>query len=160
MTGISGPDAGRQSWGVRPAIPLVTGLLAAAFLGWLLLAASSPEDRLVAGTGAGLSLLATAVLLSMRVRLTAGPAGFTVRGPAGPREVAWTQVAAISSPTRRRRGLASTSVELDLDDDGLIVLGKTELGADPVEVAEELRRWWWQTRDDRRPGRPVDQPLQ
>jgi hypothetical protein len=160
MTSVPGPDGRLQSWGVRPAIPSITGLLAVAFLGWLLLAASGPEDRLVAGTGAVLSLIATAVLLSMRVRLTAGPAGFTVRGPSGAREFTWTQVAAISSPTRRRRGLASTSVELDLDDDGLIVLGKTELGADPVDVAEALRRWWWQTRDHRWTGRPVDQPLQ
>jgi len=141
-------------------MPVITGVLAVAFLGWLSLAATGAEDRLVAGTGAGLSLLATALLLKMRVRLIAGPTGFTVRGPAGARQVAWSQVAAISSPTRRRRGLASTSVELDLDDDGLIVLGKTELGADPVDVAEELRRWWWQTRDDRRFGQPMDQPLQ
>lgn len=146
-----GPDAGSQRWGVRPAVPIVTGVLAIAFLGWLLVA-SAAEDRLVAGAGAGLSAVATAVLLSMRVRLIAGPAGFTVRGPVGAREVAWTQVAAISAPSRRRRGLASTSVELDLDDEGLIVLGKTELGADPVDVAEELRRWWWQGKDQRRAG--------
>jgi hypothetical protein len=127
----------------------VTGVLAVAFLGWLLLS-STAEDRLVAATGAGLGVLATVMLLTMRVRLVAGPSGFTVRGPGGARHVAWSQVAAISAPTRRRRGLASTSVELDLDDDGLIVLGKTELGADPVEVAEDLRRWWWQGRDQRR----------
>lgn len=152
MTTGPDPDTARQRWGVRPAVPAGTGVLAVAFLGWLIFAASGPEDRLVAGTGAVLSALATALLLSMRVRLVAGPAGFTVRGPAGAREVAWSQVAAISSPTRRRRGLASTSVELDLDDDGLIVLGRTELGADPVDVAEDLRRWWWQTRDERRFG--------
>lgn len=152
MTSSSGPEPQWQRWGVRPAVPVVTGVLAVAFLGWLLLAASDPEDRLVAGTGVGLSLVATAVLLSMRVRLVAGASGFTVRGPAGVRNVAWSQVAAISAPTRRRRGLASTSVELDLDDDGLIVLGKTELGADPVDVAEALRRWWWPVREDRRAG--------
>ena len=140
-----------QRWGVRPAVPVATGLLAVAFFGWLLLA-STAEDRLVAGAGAGLSAAATVLLLTMRVRLVAGPAGFIVRGPVGARRFAWSQVAAISAPTRRRRGLASTSVELDLDDDGLIVLGRTELGADPVDVAEELRRWWWQTRDGRRVG--------
>ena len=140
-------------------MPVLTGVLTAVFLAWLLIAGAA-EDRLVAGVGAALSAAATAVLLSMRVRLTAGPAGFTVRGPAGARTVAWSQVSAISSPTRRRRGLASTSVELDLDDDGLIVLGKTELGADPVDVAEALRRWWWQVRDHRRAGGPADQPLQ
>jgi hypothetical protein len=152
VTTGSDSDTARQRWGVRPAVPALTGVLAIAFLGWLVLAASGPEDRLVAGAGAALSALATVLLLSMRVRLVAGPAGFTVRGPAGAREFAWSQVAAISSPTRRRRGLASTSVEVDLDDDGLIVLGRTELGADPTDVADDLRRWWWRTRDDRRFG--------
>ncbi len=157
---LSGPRSDvDQRWGIRPAVPAVAGVLAVAFFGWLLVT-SGAEDRLVAGAGVALSTVATAVLLSMRVRLRAGPAGFTVRGPAGNRQVAWSQVAAISAPTRRRRGLASTSVELDLDDDGLIVLGKTELGADPVDVAEELRRWWWQTRDDRGVGGAMNQPLQ
>jgi hypothetical protein len=160
VTSSSGPLVPGQRWGVRPAVPVITGVLTVAFGGWLLFASAGPEDRLVASTGAVLSLLATVLLLSMRVRLVAGPAGFTLRGPAGARQVSWSQVAAISAPTRRRRGLASTSVELDLDDDGLIVLGRTELGADPVDVAEELRRWWWQTRDDRHFGQPMDQPLQ
>lgn len=140
-------------------MPVVTGVLALAFLAWLLVATSA-EDRLVAGAGVFPAAGSTAALLTMRVRLTAGPAGFTVRGPGGARTVEWSQVAAISAPTRRRRGLASTSVELDLDDDGLIVLGRTELGADPVDVAQELRRWWWQVRDHRRAEHrgPSDQP--
>ena len=149
MNGAALPTDGPQRWGVRPVVPVVTGLLALAFLAWLLLATAA-EDRLVAGAGVFLAAVSTAVLLTMRVRLTAGPAGFTVRGPAGARQVPWSQVAAISAPTRRRRGLASTSVELDLDDEGLIVLGKTELGADPVDVAQELRRWWFPVRDQRR----------
>ena len=147
----SGPEVDGRRWGVRPAVPVVTGVLALGFVGWLILATAA-EDRLVAGTGAAAGAVATAVLLTMRVRLIARPAGFTVRGPAGARQVAWSQVVAISAPTRRRRGLASTSVELDLDDDGLIVLGRTELGADPVDVAEELRWWWWQGRDQRHAG--------
>ncbi len=145
---VTVPDTAAQRWGVRPALPAVAGALCLAFLVWLVLAGAA-EDRLVAGTGMCLTAVATGVLLSMRVRLSAGPGGLVVRGPVGAREVVWSQVAAISAPTRRRRGLASTSVELDLDDDGLIVLGRTELGADPGEVAEELRRWWWQVRDER-----------
>jgi Bacterial PH domain len=133
--------AGPRSWGVRPLIPAVTGLLCAGFAIWVLIAASS-EDRLVAGVGVFLTAIAAALLLTMRQRLIAGPDGLTVRGPAGARRIRWDQVTGISTPSRRRRGLASTSLELDLDDDGLIVLGKMELGADPVDVAEELRRWW------------------
>lgn len=141
-------DPRRQIWGVRSLVPAVCGALLAAFAIWLLIA-TAPEDRLVAGAGVCVTAIATAVLLTMRQRLTAGPDGFTVRGPVGARQVNWAQVSSISAPTRRRRGLASTAVELDLDDDGLIVLGKTELGADPVDVAADLRRWW----------RPGDHPV-
>ncbi|MET3805880.1 hypothetical protein ABIB25_002888 [Nakamurella sp. UYEF19] len=130
-----------QVWGVRSLIPAIGGLLCLAFAGWLIVA-GSPEDRLVAGAGVCVSAIASAILLTMRQRLIADDDGFTLRGPVGARHVTWGQVVAISSPTRRRRGLASTSVELDLDDDGLIVLGKTELGADPVDVAQDLRQWW------------------
>jgi len=78
----------------------------------------------------------------MRHRLTAGPAGLIIQGPVAARTISWQQVRAITAPTRQRRGLASTSLEIDLDDDGLILLGKTELGCDPIEVAEQLRQWW------------------
>ncbi len=128
-------------WGVRPLIPAACGLACLGFAGWALTTAG-PEDRLVAGVGALVAAIVAAVLLSMRRRLTAGSQGFTLRGPAGARQVDWTRVTAISAPTRRRRGLASTSVEVELDDDVLIMLGRTELGADPVEVAAELQRRW------------------
>lgn len=130
-----------QVWGVRSLVPAVGAVLCLAFAGWLLLA-GSPEDRLVAGAGVCVSAIASAVLVTMRQRLIADDDGLTLRGPIGTRHVRWHQVVAINAPTRRRRGLASTSVELDLDDDGLIVLGKTELGADPLDVAHDLRRWW------------------
>ncbi len=132
---------GRRTWGVRPLVPAVTGLLCALFAIWVVIA-GSPEDRLVAGAGVCVTAIAAALLLTMRERLTAGPEGITVRGPAGSRAIRWDEIAAISAPSRRRRGLASTSLELDLDDDGLVVLGKTELGTDPVDVAAELRQWW------------------
>lgn len=134
-------DDVRRTWGVRPLVPAVAGLLCAAFAIWVVIA-GSPEDRLVAGAGVCLTAISAALLLTMRQRLTAGPDGLTVRGPAGARAIAWHQIAAISAPSRRRRGLASTSLELDLDDDGLLVLGKTELGTDPVDVAAQLRQWW------------------
>ena len=134
---------GAQSrvWGVRAAVPACAGLLCAGFAIWLLLA-TAPEDRLVAGAGVCFSAIAVGLLITMRQRLTADGAGFVVRGPFSARVVGWDQVARISAPSRRRRGLASTSLEVDLDDDGLIVLGKTELGADPTDVAAELRTRW------------------
>ncbi len=122
-------------------MPAAAGLLCAVFAIWVVIA-GSPEDRLVAGAGVFVTAIAAGLLLTMRARLTAGPECLTVRGPAGSRAIRWDEIAAISAPSRRRRGLASTSLELDLADDGLVILGKTELGADPVEVAQELREWW------------------
>lgn len=134
-------DGSRRTWGVRPLVPAVAGLLCAVFAIWVVIA-GSPEDRLVAGASVCVTAIAAALLLTMRHRLTAGPEGLTIRGPAGSRAIRWDQIAAISTPSRRRRGLASTSLELDLDDDGLVVLGRTELGSDPTGVAHELRQWW------------------
>lgn len=131
----------RHEWGVRPALPVALAGLAVALLGWLLIA-DTPADRVVAGVGVLLAAISAALLTTMRRRLTADSAGFAVRGPAGVRQLRWDQVVAIAAPSRRRRGIASTSLELDLDDDGLIVLGRTELGTDPSDVAEELRALW------------------
>lgn len=128
-------------WGVRPLMPAVAGGLSAAFAIWLLIA-DSRQDRLVAAAAAFLMAVTAALLYTMRHRLTVDPAGLTVRGPTGSRHLRWDQVVAIDAPTRRRRGHACTSVELDLENDGLIVLSKTELGADPGDVAGELRRFW------------------
>jgi len=130
-----------QVWGVKPIAPALLGVLCAGFLLWLVLA-TSPEDKLVAGAGVCLSAIAAALLLTMRQRLTAYRDAFAVRGPFGAREVHWATVTAISAPTRRRRGLASTSLEIELDDDGLLVFSRTELGTDPTDVAAALRRWW------------------
>ena len=137
--GPTGP--GSQVWGVRPLVPAAAGLLCAGFAVWLLIA-TAPEDRLVAGAGVCVSAIAAGVLVTMRHRLTADQHGFVVRGPLSSRAIGWDQVVRISAPTRRRRGLASSALEVDLDDDGLIVLGKIEVGADPAEVAMELRQWW------------------
>jgi hypothetical protein len=132
--------ASPRVWGVRPQVPALAGALFAAFAIWLSVA-DSQQDRLVAAAGAVLMAVSAALLLTMRRRLTVDPVGVTLRGPTGSRHLRWDQVVAINAPTRRRRGLASTSVELDLENDGLIVLSKTELGADPGAVAEELRRF-------------------
>src|ERR1700712_1872744 len=128
-------------WGVRPAVPAVAGVLCAAFLAWLFIA-TAPKDRLVAGAGVWLTAMPAGVLVTMRHRLTAYADAFVIRGPAGAREVTWDRVVAISAPARRRRGLASTSVEIELDDDALLLFNRTELGTDPTEVATALRQWW------------------
>ncbi|GGM00109.1 PH domain-containing protein [Nakamurella endophytica] len=108
---------------------------------WAVLARSG-EDRVVAAAAAVLVAVAVGCGLAARRRLTADDDGFTLRGPGGARRFEWRHVVAVQSPTRRRLGLSSTSVEIDLDDDGLILLSRTELGADPGTVAAALRRRW------------------
>ena len=130
-----------QTWGVRPLLPAAVAVLSAVFLIWLFVA-SAPEDRLVAGACVCLSAIAAALLVTMRHRLTAYPDAFVIRGPAGSREVTWDRVVSISAPQRRRRGLSSTSVEIELDDEALILFNRTELGTDPAEVATALHGWW------------------
>jgi hypothetical protein len=39
-------------------------------------------------------------------------------------------------------GDAWATVEVDLADDTLLILGRTELGTDPREVEVLLRGWW------------------
>lgn len=109
-------------------------------LAWLLLVRNS-EDRLVAGTALAVFALATLAAWPLRRRLTADQHGFIVRSAAGSRSFAWFQVLSVTAPTRRRRGLASTALEIDLADDGLVVLGKLELGADPAEVAQVMAQY-------------------
>ena len=131
-----------HSWGVRPLVPAVCGLLCLVSVVWVILT-DSPEDRLVAGAGVCVTAIAGALLLTMRQRLIAGPDGLAVRGPGGIRRYPWGRIVSINAPSRRRRGLASTSLEIELDDDALLIFGGTELGgADPADVVTALRRWW------------------
>lgn len=102
----------------------------------------APEDRVVAWSGVIVLALATLAAFSMRRRLRADEGGFQVRGPLGTRRYRWSQVVSIGAPSRRRRGLTSVSVEIELIDDTLIVLGRLELGAEPGAVADTLRDRW------------------
>ena len=125
------------TWGFQPLLVAVAGLAAAlaAVLGLLL---RGSEDRLVAWVAAAVLALAALAAWSMRRRLEIDPNGFVVRGPLGARRYRWSQVSSIAAPTRRRRGLTSVSVEIELLDDSLIVLGRLELGTDPAAVAATL----------------------
>ncbi len=126
------------SWGIRPrlaAVPLGAAVLAVL---WCVLA-GPPEDRLVAGLVAVALLLTAGVALRYRRRLTADADGFVIRTVFGQVPRRWDELARVSTPTRRRRGLSTTTLELDLVDDTLIVLGRLDLGTDPAEVAAVLR---------------------
>ncbi len=129
----------QTSWGPKPVL-FVAGLLVVAIAVIWALLSLAPVDRLVAWFFAAVAAIGTGTALMMRQRLTAGPAGLVVAGPFGRTTIDWSQVTRIEMVNRSRLGLSSTALEIDLDDDGLLVFGKTDLGADPEQVAEELRR--------------------
>ena len=137
------PDSVRttQTWGVHPAAFSGCAVVAIGGLAWALLT-SAPEDRLVAWALVVFAGLATAGCLSMRRRLTVEPNRLVVRGPGGVRTYPWTSVVGLEVVLRSRLGVGSSTLELDLDDDGLIVLGRFDLGADPAGVARAVRAHW------------------
>ena len=100
----------------------------------------SPLERLAAG--AICAVLMGAALAGYRRRVVAGPGGLLIRGLTGTRTVQWWQVKDLSLGANRRLGAASATIEVDLHDDDLLILGRTELGTDPADVLPELRRWW------------------
>ncbi len=130
-----------ETWGVRP--PVFVGCAAAALLGigWAVLA-GLPTDRFVACTLVLFALVAALAFLPMRRRLTVDRNGLVVRGPGGTRRVGWAMVTGIEVVRRSRLGVGSSTVEVDLADDGLIVLGRFDLGADPEDVARVLKEHW------------------
>ena len=99
--------------------------------------------RVLVGAGALLLLgLALRDVLA-RPRLTAGPDGVDVRGLTGGVHLPWARLRVRVRETRRF-GVRSRTLELDTaagpDDDGrLVVLGRRDLGTDPIDVARALR---------------------
>jgi hypothetical protein len=88
---------------------------------------------------AGLFLIGLAVADSaVRPRLAADTEGLTVRTLGRRLAAPWAGVAIRVRPGRRL-GVAASTLEVDIGDE-LVVLGRRELGADPVDVADELAR--------------------
>jgi hypothetical protein len=124
-------------------------------LGWLAAVAAAFWCGLLAVTGrdpAGLLLaavatagLALAALYGTRARprLAAGPAGLSVGGLGGIRHHPWERVRDVRILRMRRFGRDTTLLEVDVvtaeGDEQLIVFGRLDLGADPVDVAAAVR---------------------
>ena len=137
------PTAWAAPW---PAV--VAGLVAAVGLGAWAVAADDPPGRVLTGiaalalaTAAGLGALA-------RPRLRADEDGLELRGATGVHRWPWDRVDAVRTMRMRRMGLPASYLEVetrdapaeDAHDPGrLLVLGRLELGADPVEVADALQ---------------------
>jgi PH (Pleckstrin Homology) domain-containing protein len=100
--------------------------------------------RLLVGLAALLFLGLAAHGGLLRPRLRADESGVVVRRLGGRTRLPWPQLR-VAVRTTRRLGLTGRSLELDTaggpEDAGvLVVLGRRDLGADPEEVAGQLRR--------------------
>lgn len=94
--------------------------------------------RLLVGA-AGLFLLGLALSDTVvRPRLAADNDGLTVRTLSRRRSAPWTDCA-VRLRAGRRLGTATHTLEIDVGEE-LFVLGRRELGADPVHVADQLNR--------------------
>lgn len=132
------------SWAAPwPAVAL--GVLGTLGLAAWALAAGDPPGRLLVGVAALALAVVTAVGAFARPRLRVDEDGLVLRGITGTRRWAWERVDAVRVVRMRRLGVPAAYVEVearDTDTDGtgrLLVLGRLELGTDPVEVAEALQ---------------------
>ena len=132
-----------MSWSPRGA---ETAALAVVGLGLALaVALVDTPGRFLVGTAALLVLLVALADVVRRPRLSAGPDGVDVATMGGRRHLPWSGLRFHVRETRRL-GVRSRVLELDTaaggDDEGvLVLLGRRDLGADPEEVARELRGW-------------------
>lgn len=129
-----------STWGFRPWVAAVGGLLIA-IGGGLALLTSESRDRLVAGAAAVVGIVVVSVVLRLRHRLVVDRRGMTIRRFVGSDVIPWAEVLDIRSVEHRRLGSRSSLLELDLIDDGFLVFSATELGAPTDDVARRLRAW-------------------
>jgi Bacterial PH domain len=145
------PDDARTAW--APPWPAVAvGLLAALGLAAWAVAAADPPGRLLVGLAALALAIVAGVGALARPRLRADETGLALRGATGTRHWPWERVDAVRVVRMRRLGLPAAYLEVeardpdsDSDTDGsweparLLVLGRLELGTDPVDVAATLQ---------------------
>lgn len=130
-----------RSWAPGIGLVVVAWLGAAIALAMLLLTDDAP-GRLLAGV-AVLGLAAIGLFGSVaRPRLAVDDERVTVRGLAGTRSWPWQQVHRVRVVRHRRLGRDIPMLELDIlnGDERLIVLGRFDLNADPVDVHEQIRQ--------------------
>ena len=131
------PGPGSRTWRPRRELVAVGCTAVAVVLIWVLVLAAGPLDRVV---GVVIALvLAVATAWAWRRGLTGGPRGLLISGLRVARLVPWSQVRSLDVARSGRLGISSTTIEVDLADDELLVFGRTDLGADPAEVLAVLR---------------------
>lgn len=114
---------------------LAAGLAAAAGAALVI----EPTDRLVLAAVAAVLLGLAGVGLRIGRRLTVDAHGVVVRGATTSRTISWARILRVTAPSRRRMGIASTTLEIELTDDELLLFGRIDLGADPEQVAAALQ---------------------
>ena len=137
--------AGGRQEKVEVGTVVVLWVLAVAATGWsvtVLVSGADAAGALVAGVAALGLTLAAASGTRARPRLEAGPEGLTVRRLTWTRHVPWGRVDDLRLLRTRRLGRESVLLELELrdvdDHERLVILGRAELGADPVDVFDDL----------------------
>ncbi|PVZ10813.1 PH domain-containing protein [Actinomycetospora cinnamomea] len=137
-------EADPVAW-AAPWPAVVAGLLAAVGSGAWAVAADDPPGRLLTGVAAVALAVAAGIGALARPRLGVDESGLVLRGVTGTRRWPWERVDAVRTVRMRRMGLPASYVEIEARDDEvpdgrLLVLGRLELGTDPVEVADALQR--------------------
>lgn len=135
----------RLRWSTPVGTVVALWVLAVAATGWsvaVLVSGAEAAGALVAGVAALGLALAAASGTRARPRLEAGPEGLTVRRLTWTRHVPWSRVDDLRLLRTRRLDRESVLLELELrdveDHERLVILGRAELGADPVDVFDDL----------------------
>jgi hypothetical protein len=102
------------------------------------------QGRLLAGLAAAALLIAAAFGSLARPRLAADADGLQIRGVTGTHRYPWAWVQRVHVVRTRRFGREIPTLEIEITDpDGnerLLVFGRLELNADPVDVSRQLNR--------------------
>ncbi|WP_433784791.1 PH domain-containing protein [Actinomycetospora sp. CA-101289] len=147
MDGSDEPGAS-SAW-AAPWPAVVAGAVAAIGLAAWAVSADDAPGRVLTGVAAVVLAVAAVIGAVARPRLRADETGLALRGATGTRRWPWERVDAVRTMRMRRMGLPTSYLEVEARDEPgrdepepdsrLLVLGRLELGADPVEVADALQ---------------------
>lgn len=125
----------------RPEVRLVpdrryTALAAGGALGAVAALLLTPDaaGRLLFGVAAALLLGYVVTDLIFSPRLVANPSGIVINAPLTRARLAWTEIDDVRTETHMRRGLRSTTLEIEAGA-LLAVLSRRALGMEPLEAA-------------------------
>jgi hypothetical protein len=127
-----------RTWAPKMELAVAAWVLAAAAAAWTAFA-DDPPGRVLLGTLAVALAFAGVYGVVVRPRLAADAEGVTVRGLTGRRSWTWAEVN-IRLVRTRRLGREVATLELDAVGEApdLVVLGRLDLGEDPVDVVDAL----------------------